>query len=264
MPRTRAIDRLLEVMVRLRAPQGGCPWDVQQTFDTIAPYTIEEAHEVADAITRNDMPDLVDELGDLLFQVVFHARIGEELGHFDFEDVANAIVEKMVRRHPHVFAGAKVADAEAQTRAWETLKAHERRRGATGPASALDDIPASLPATARAAKLQRRAARDGFDWPDVGGVLAKVDEELAELREAVESGSARRVDDELGDLLFTCINLSRRLEIDADGALRRASRRFEERYRRMESLAGESGGAIEGLEPAERERLWERAKSEER
>src|SRR5690348_3540546 len=199
MTGTSQLQRLLQIMARLRDPKSGCPWDIAQSFKTIAPYTIEEAYEVAEAAEADDMPALKEELGDLLLQVVFHSRMAEEAGGFAFEDVARAINDKMVARHPHVFAAAEIADAEAQTVAWEELKATER--AAKGAASALDGVGPGLPALTRAAKLQRRAARVGFDWPAVAPVFEKIDEEIAELRKAMDE-SADRIEDELGDLLF--------------------------------------------------------------
>ncbi|RMD64153.1 MAG: nucleoside triphosphate pyrophosphohydrolase, partial [Alphaproteobacteria bacterium] len=218
------MDRLRAVMARLRDPDTGCPWDEAQTFRTIAPYTIEEAYEVADAIEQDDMAALKDELGDLLFQVVFHARMAEEAGFFDFDDVAAGIADKMVRRHPHVFGDARVASAAQQTVAWEELKAAERAakaRGAGRMPSVLDGVAAGLPALTRARKLQARAARVGFDWPRATQILDKSAEEIDELRAEVAAGSGLdRVEDELGDLLFAIVNLARRLDIDPEAALR--------------------------------------------
>lgn len=243
-------DRLRAVMAKLRDPDGGCPWDVEQTFATIAPYTIEEAYEVADAIQRGDMAGLRDELGDLLLQVFFHARMAEEAGHFDYDDVARAIADKMVRRHPHVFGDADIATAEAQTVHWEDLKARERaEKGATAEkdASALDGVAIPLPALTRAEKLQKRAARIGFDWPEAAPVIAKIEEELAELRAEMDGGTSRaRLEEEMGDLLFAVANLARHLKIDPETALRRGNHKFEDRFRRMEKrLRGQ------GLDPAE-------------
>ncbi|NGP54734.1 nucleoside triphosphate pyrophosphohydrolase [Thioalkalivibrio sp. XN8] len=257
-----AMQELLAVMARLRDPERGCPWDLEQDFSTIAPYTIEEAYEVADAIERGDLGDLRDELGDLLFQVVFHARLAEEQGAFDFAAVAAGLVDKMKRRHPHVFGDAQVADAAAQTEAWEAHKARERagrRRGA------LDDIPVGLPALARAQKLGRRAARVGFDWPDAAAVLAKLDEERAELAEAM--GAADRgtaaVEEELGDLLFTMTNLARHLQVDAEGALRRAAAKFERRFRAVEARLAAAGLTPDAVDAATLERFWEDVKEAE-
>jgi nucleoside triphosphate diphosphatase len=256
------IKELLEVMARLRDPRHGCPWDVAQSFATIAPYTLEEAFEVADAIERGDMAALREELGDLLFQVVFHARMAEEQGLFDFAAVAGGLAEKMRRRHPHVFGDADIEDAEAQTRAWEQHKAHERSARSKG---ALDDVPLNLPALARAQKLGRRAARAGFDWPSVAAVLDKLAEERMEL----EAALARRerqpeaVEEELGDLLFTVTNLARHLDVDAEGALRRASLKFEQRFRELERRLHAAGHRPEDADAEELERIWSEVKEAE-
>ena len=260
------IDRLLAIMARLRNPEGGCPWDLEQSFRTIAPYTIEEAYEVADAIERDDMSDLREELGDLLFQVVFHARMGEERGAFDFDAVAGAIADKMIRRHPHVFGADTVDSAGAMVERWEEHKAAERaeKAGTRGrPASILDGVAAGLPALTRALKLQKRAARVGFDWTDPVDILDKVEEEADELRRELASRDRARMTDELGDLLFVLANLARRLDIDPEEALRGANAKFERRFRRIEDLL-----LAEGREPAESsleemEALWRRAKREE-
>jgi len=264
----RAIGALLELMARLRDPQRGCPWDLKQTFESIAPYTIEEAYEVADAIERGAHERLRDELGDLLFQVVFHARMAEERGWFDFADVAESIHAKLVRRHPHVFAGASI-EAQQLPREWEAQKAREREQaaGAEGERGTLAGVPRALPALVRAAKLGRRAARVGFDWPDASGVRAKVDEELAELDAALGagagpggSGTGGDTAAELGDLLFAVANLSRHLELDAEAALRNANAKFERRFRHMERLAAERGLALEQLSAAQWDALWREAK----
>ncbi len=263
----RPIDRLIAVMRRLRDPERGCPWDVEQDFTTIAPYTIEEAYEVADAIARGDFEELRNELGDLLFQVVYHARMAAERGLFDFEEVAEAAVEKMIRRHPHVFGEARIDSAEAQRRSWEELKAAERARRAarTGAeAGALDGLPRNLPALLRALKLQERAARVGFDWPEPSQILDKIEEEIAELRrELARDGTreARRM--EVGDLLFTLVNLARRLEIDPETALRLANARFERRFRAMETAAAGRGRRLDDLSLEELETLWQEAKAAE-
>ena len=260
------MERLVEIMALLRDPERGCPWDVEQTFETIVPYTIEEAYEVADAVQRNDMAALVDELGDLLLQVIFHAQMAKESGYFDVEDVAGAICEKMVRRHPHVFGDTRIEDARSQTEAWEAQKARERQREWGDRTSALDGIPIGLPAIARALKLQKRAARVGFDWDDASQVVPKVEEELAELGRAMTAGAGydpAAVEEELGDLLFTCINLARLLELDPDSSLRRANAKFEARFRRMEALLGDDGKTASEASASEREAAWERAKSNE-
>lgn len=253
------MEAVLEVMARLRDPRDGCPWDVAQTFATIAPYTIEEAFEVADAIERGDMPSLREELGDLLFQVVFHARLAEEQGDFDFAAVAHGLAEKMRRRHPHVFGTAKVADANAQTTAWEAHKARERAARSEG---VLDGVPVGLPALARAQKLGRRAARVGFDWPDAGAVLDKVAEESGELEAALAARerAPAAVQEELGDLLFTIANLARHLDVDAESALRRASLKFEQRFRALEARLAAAGRTPEQAGPGELELLWNEVK----
>jgi len=259
------IQRLLEIMALLRHPTQGCPWDQVQDFESIAPHTIEEAYEVADAIHRGDMDELRDELGDLLFQVVYHARMAQEQARFDFHDVVRAISEKLVRRHPHVFGEAQVDSAEAQSRAWAAHKAAERRARAQFPAavSHLDGVSLALPAMSRAVKLQRRAARVGFDWPDVSGVLDKLREEQAELESAMAACDEGRIADELGDLLFTCANLARHMMRDPEAVLRGANYRFEQRFRRMEVLLRESGRTLEEASLAEMDRVWELAKGEE-
>jgi MazG family protein len=251
-------------MARLRDPKQGCPWDREQDFSTIAPYTIEEAYEVADAIERRDMAALKDELGDLLFQVVFHARMAEEAGMFAFDDVAAAIADKMERRHPHVFGAAAIASAAAQTEAWEQHKAAERRDRASAAgmsASVLDGVALALPALLRAVKIQNRAARIGFDWPVAHPVFDKIAEEISELRTELEHGGAReRLKDEMGDLLFAVANLARKLELDPEAALRHATAKFEKRFRRVEAQASERavGTDLEALEA-----LWQETKCEE-
>lgn len=252
------LEALLRLMRTLRDPQGGCPWDREQTFETIAPYTIEEAYEVADAIARADPDRLCDELGDLLFQVVFHARMAEERGQFDFADVAQGIHEKLVRRHPHVF-GTASADQAALRVSWEAHKASERAaRGARG---VLADVPVALPALTRAAKLGKRAGRVGFDWDAAAGVRDKIDEELAELDRAVTAGGKDRIAEELGDLLFTIANWARHVDLDAEQALRSASLKFERRFECMEAQALRSQLRLETLSAAQWEQLWSAAKS---
>lgn len=244
-----SLDRLLGVMARLRDPERGCPWDLEQDFASIAPYTIEEAYEVADAIARGDMAELKDELGDLLLQVVFHARMAEEAGHFAFADVAAAIADKMERRHPHVFGDSAVDDAAAVAANWEVIKAAEKPR-----AGALDGVALALPALTRAEKLQKRAARTGFDWPDASGPRAKIDEELAEFAGA-ESEAERT--EEAGDLLFALVNWLRHQGIDPEAALRAANAKFARRFAAMEAVAGPGFAA---LPPEAKEALWEAAK----
>jgi ATP diphosphatase len=254
---------LLAVMRRLRDRDNGCPWDVAQDFNSIAPYTIEEAYEVADAIARDHMPDLAAELGDLLFQVVFHARMAEERGAFCFEDVVRGIVDKMTRRHPHVFGDARVRDAAHQSRTWESIKAEERagRSGGNDTGDPLADVPVSLPGLQRAAKLQRRAARVGFDWPRAEPVLAKLREEVAELEHEMAAGGDRaRLRAELGDVLFTVVNLSRHLDVDAEGALVEANARFARRFRAVCAAAG-GAGELGRLSLDELEALWQAVKA---
>ena len=243
------IDRLVAIMARLRDPERGCEWDTVQTFATIAPYTIEEAYEVADAIERADMADLKDELGDLLLQVVFHARIAEEAGDFALSDVVTAICDKMERRHPHIFGDA----VEGGHYLWEQIKAAER--SAKGADSALDGVAIGLPALLRAEKLQKRAARTGFDWPDPSGARAKIDEELIEVETA--SSDADRAE-EIGDLLFAVVNWARKLDVDPEAALRAANAKFERRFRAMELEAGDE---FAGLDLDAKEQLWVRAKA---
>lgn len=255
MASNSTIAELLAIMARLRDPERGCPWDIEQDFRSIAPYTIEEAYEVADAIDRGALGELRDELGDLLLQVVFHARMAEEQGAFDFSDVVAAICAKMVRRHPHVFGDAQIADAAAQTEAWERMKSAER--GAGDP-SALAGVSRGLPEWMRALKLQKRAARVGFDWPGPSEVLAKLDEEIGELRAEIAHGSPRdKLEDELGDVLFVACNLARKLDIDPSTALRRANAKFERRFRHMEMLAADAGRELGPAMPlAEQDALW--------
>jgi ATP diphosphatase len=265
------IHTLLAIMARLRDPDGGCPWDVQQTFATIAPYTIEEAYEVADAIDRNDLHALKDELGDLLLQVVFHARMAEEQGSFVFGDVVAAISDKMIRRHPHVFAGESVEDAEAQTVAWEEQKRRERESAGHEDASALAGIARGLPEWQRAVKLQKRAASVGFDWPDITPVIAKLHEEIEEVREefaavAAEPGDANardRLEEEIGDMLFVAANIARHAKVDVGAAMRRANLKFERRFRTMEALAETDGTTLAALPLEEQDRYWDRAKAAE-
>lgn len=256
------INPLLDIMAQLRDPESGCPWDVEQDFSTIAPYTIEEAYEVADAIQHGSMQELKDELGDLLFQVVFHARMAEEGGSFGFGDVVAAVCDKMIRRHPHVFGEASVADSSAQADAWEKVKEREREaRG--GHDSLLDGIPRGMAELQRAVKLQKRAARVGFDWGSAEPVLEKLDEEVREMHEALRSGNVEETEDELGDLLFVLANLARKLDIDPARALRRANAKFELRFRSIEQAAG-SRAALEAMTLDEMEDLWQRAKLRQR
>jgi ATP diphosphatase len=261
----RNMDRLLEIMARLRDPELGCPWDVKQTFRTIAAYTIEEAYEVADAIERDDLDALKHELGDLLLQVVFHARMAEEARKFDFEAVAAAIGDKMIDRHPHVFGDARIDTAEAQTLAWEEAKAAERQAQAHGQLhSALDGVTAGLPALMRAEKLQKRAARIGFDWPDAFSVFDKIAEEISEVKREMEIGSdPERLEDEVGDLLFVVVNLARHLQVDPESALRRSNAKFERRFRGMERDLVADGRSLKDLPIEEMEIAWQAAKARE-
>jgi ATP diphosphatase len=257
--------RLLAVMAWLRDRQHGCPWDVEQTFRTIAPYTIEEAYEVADAIDRDDLGALKEELGDLLLQVVYHAQMAHESGAFGFADVASAIADKMVDRHPHVFGDARVATAEAQTVSWEARKAIERaaKRAGAEPAGALDGVARALPALLRAEKIQKRAARVGFDWKQTGPVIDKIEEELGELRAELEAGDVdqARLTDELGDVLFAVANLARHCKIDPETALRATNDKFERRFRHIERRLAEAGRKPADATLEEMEALWQEAKT---
>jgi ATP diphosphatase len=253
--------RLLELMARLRHPQDGCPWDLRQDFASVAPYTLEEAYEVADAIARQDFHDLRLELGDLLLQVVFHAQMAQEAGLFDFEDVAAGICDKLLRRHPHVFAGA-VFDTDAErSAAWEAAKAAERADRAP-QGGVLAGVALALQALKRAQKLQQRAARVGFDWPDLAPVLDKLDEELAEVRDALAQGDRDAVADELGDLLFVMANLARHLKVDAEDALRRGNAKFERRFAYIEDALRSAGRQPEDCTLAELDALWDAAKAQ--
>ncbi len=266
------IAELLAIMARLRDRDSGCPWDVEQTFATIAPYTIEEAYEVADAIDRNDLPALKDELGDLLLQVVFHARMAEEQGAFGFGDVVAAIRDKMVRRHPHVFADASVAGAEAQTKAWDEHKRGERDASGHQDSSALAGIARGLPEWQRALKLQHRAAKVGFDWPGPAPVIEKLHEEIEEVRvefaavaaDPADAQAQAKLEDEIGDLLFVCANLARHARVDVGNALRRANHKFERRFRAMEALATADGIELSSLLLEAQDCYWDRAKAAER
>ncbi|KRG71709.1 nucleoside triphosphate hydrolase [Pseudoxanthomonas dokdonensis] len=255
-------------MARLRNPDGGCPWDLQQDFASIAPYTIEEAYEVADAIDRGDLADLKDELGDLLLQVVFHARMAEEAGAFDFGDVVAAICDKMVRRHPHVFADAQVDDAQAQTASWEAIKQAERAASGKQDDSALAGISRGLPEWQRALKLQSRAARVGFDWPGAEPVIAKLHEEIEEVRAEFARGPVEanqdRLQDEIGDLLFVAANLARHAKVDVGAAMRHANHKFERRFRAMEQLASDHQTDLQSLDLAAQEAYWQQVKQRER
>lgn len=260
---TSNIDRLIAVMAKLRDPDGGCPWDLEQDFASIAPYTIEEAYEVADAIAKGDMDELRDELGDLLLQVVFHARMAEEKGRFDFDAVAGAIADKMIRRHPHVFAtdGADTPDAVRQS--WETTKAAERAEKGQDD-SALSGVALALPELMRAEKLSKRAARVGFTWPEVSWVFNDLDEEVEELKEEIANGAdPDRLEDELGDILFVAANLARMLDIDPEKALRRTNRKFDLRFRAMEAKIRDSGRSMDSVPLEELDQVWDSVKGVE-
>jgi MazG family protein len=259
-----ALERLLSIMAALRTPITGCPWDLEQTFETIAPYTIEEAYEVADTIAQNDMAALKEELGDLLFQVVFHARLAEEQGAFGFDDIVVALCEKMVARHPHVFGEQIIESAQAQTQNWETIKAQERAQKMASDPSVLADVPLALPALMRAEKLAKRAARVGFDWPDVEEVFDKLEEETAEAREAITEGDPSHVEEEIGDMLFVLANLARKANVDPELALRGANSKFERRFRWIEGALRHQGSSPDQSSLEEMERLWVQAKAHER
>jgi nucleoside triphosphate diphosphatase len=268
---SRDIERLIEIMAALRRPGTGCPWDLEQTFRTIAPYTIEEAYEVADAIERGDLGDLRDELGDLLLQVVFHARMAEEAGSFAFGDVVEAITAKLIRRHPHVFGEARDLSPDEVKGLWDAIKTAERsaRAGANGDAAAerpslLEGIARALPALTRAEKLTRKAATVGFDWPETAQVVDKIHEELAEVAEAAAGGALERIEDEVGDLLFAAANLARHLEVDPEAALRRANAKFERRFGAIERGLADRGRSLAEASLDEMEQLWSEAKAAER
>jgi len=255
------IDSLLEIMARLRDPESGCPWDLEQDFKSIAPYTLEEAYEVVDAIDRDDRASLQDELGDLLFQVAFHAQMASEAGWFDFQDVVAGVCRKMTRRHPHVFADEVIENSEAQTRAWEAHK--EKERGAD--ASALDGVPLALPALTRACKIQKRASRVGFDWPSLHGVAEKVEEELEELREEINNKSdAVKLADESGDLLFAAVNMVRHAGVNPEFALHQANSKFTRRFHQVEAFCEEAGQSVTETSLDTLDLYWEKAKRSER
>ena len=264
-PAVGRLETLLGIMARLRDAQGGCPWDLEQTFTTIAPYTIEEAYEVADAIARGDMAALKDELGDLLFQVVFHSQMAAEARAFDFADVVAAVTDKMIRRHPHVFADARIDSADAQTIAWEEHKARERAtRGANG-ARLLDDVPLAFPALTRALKLQKRAATVGFDWRERARVMEKLEEEIGELNDAVAAGAPKeKLTDELGDILFVAVNLARHLGVDPEEALRATNDKFTRRFAHVEDTVTANGRKLGEATLEEMDAAWNDAKRLER
>ncbi|MBN9318716.1 MAG: nucleoside triphosphate pyrophosphohydrolase [Caulobacterales bacterium] len=256
------LQRLLAVMARLRDPKDGCLWDIEQTFATIAPYTVEEAYEVADAIERGDLGDLKEELGDLLLQVVFHSRMAEEQSAFAFDDVAATIADKMIRRHPHVFADTAYSSVAEQKDDWETIKAAERKAKAKG--GVLDDVPVGLPALTRAVKLTKRAARVGFEWPSVHEILDKLREEAAELEAEIDVADAEKIREELGDLLFVCANLARKLDVEPEDALRAANAKFVRRFRFIEAGLAARGKTLDQSDLAEMDALWNDAKAAEK
>jgi nucleoside triphosphate diphosphatase len=274
MEASRDIARLIEIMAALRNPDGGCPWDIVQDFASIAPYTIEEAYEVADAIERNDLDDLREELGDLLLQVVYHARMAEEAGAFSFPDVVEGITAKMIRRHPHVFGDQEARSAGMAKGMWNAIKAQEKRdraarRGenpadAAAPPGLLDGIPAALPALTRSLKLQEKAATVGFDWKNAKPILDKIEEEIAELRAAIEAGDADASEDELGDLIFAMVNFGRHLKLDAETALRRTNAKFTRRFRKIEAELELRGVAPGDATLEEMEAIWQQAKADDR
>ena len=257
------LARLVAIMAALRDPNGGCPWDLEQTFATIAPYTVEEAYEVADAIERNDLGDLKEELGDLLLQVVYHSRMAEETGAFAFDDVAEAICAKMIRRHPHVFGAASHRNAAEQTKAWEAIKAEERAKKAR-KTSVLDGVPTGLPGMTRALKLTARAARVGFDWPSTSEVIDKLREELGELEAEIAVGDQAKAREELGDLLFVCANLARKLDVEPEDAVRAANAKFARRFAFIEAALAKTERTPDQSDLAEMDGLWDEAKRVER
>jgi tetrapyrrole methylase family protein/MazG family protein/ATP diphosphatase len=257
------MERLQGIMAALRDPETGCQWDLEQTFETIAPYTVEEAYEVADAIQRKDLNDLRDELGDLLFQVVFHSRMAEEQGSFTFDDVVEAVCDKMIRRHPHVFGEAEIRSSAEQTEAWEVIKAAERAAKGRN-VSILDDVPVGLPALTRSVKLSKRAARVGFVWPDINQVFDKLQEEIAELRVEVEAGDMDKARDELGDVLFVVGNVARTLDIDPEDALRGSNAKFQRRFAFIEAALAARGSSPAESDLAEMDGLWNAAKLAEK
>jgi ATP diphosphatase len=272
MQPSKDISRLIEIMAALRAPGTGCPWDVEQSFETIAPYTIEEAYEVADAIARGDLDDLRLELGDLLLQVVYHARMAEEAGEFAFPEVVEAITTKMIRRHPHVFGDEKARSAGMAKGMWERIKAEEKAEKRSARLARgldpedngkgfLDGVPVALPALTRALKLQEKAARVGFDWGDAAPILDKIEEEIGELREALASGDTASIKDEFGDTLFALVNLGRHLKLDAEAALSGTNNKFRSRFHYVERALAEAGNSLEDATLEEMEALWQRAKS---
>jgi ATP diphosphatase len=263
----QSMQQLLDIMHALRDPDSGCPWDLEQNFQSLIPYMLEEAYEVADAIERNNLDDIKSELGDLLFQIIFYSQLAAEQQAFDFNDVAQTISDKLTRRHPHVFADAKITNAEEQTKEWEKIKQQERKAKAKGNAanlSHLDDVSRTLPSLMRAEKLQKRAAREGFDWPNIKGVMAKVYEELDEVQQELDAEiqEQSKLEDEIGDLFFSCINLSRHAGVDAEKSLRKANMKFERRFREVEKKVTHKGLQIKEMNIEELENLWREVKNE--
>jgi len=255
------MKKLLDIMTALRNPQSGCPWDIKQTFKTIIPYTLEEAYEVADAIESGDMQELKSELGDLLFQVVFYAQMAKEQGDFEFADVVETVSEKLIRRHPHVFAGVDCKDEAELHEAWEKSKAVERDKQADiNKASILDGVAKALPSLKRAQKLQKRAAREGFDWPEIEPVLEKIEEEIQELRHAMQQNNQTSIFEETGDILFSCVNLARHLGVDAEESLRGCNQKFEQRFSYIEKSLNKAGRSFQSCTITELENLWQEAK----
>ncbi|AOE50244.1 nucleoside triphosphate pyrophosphohydrolase [Kangiella sediminilitoris] len=254
-------QRLLGIMQALRDPDNGCPWDRKQTFETIVPHTLEEAYEVADAIESGDMAELEGELGDLLFQVVFYAQLGQEQQLFDFESIAQVMSDKLIRRHPHVFSDKKLETDADIKKNWERLKQQERQAKNSENTSLLDDLPKSFPALSLAQKMQKRVGRHGFDWPEIDGVIEKLEEEIAELKEAIASNDQPHIEEEMGDLLFSCVNLSRHLKVDPEAALRASCRKFESRFRALELIIAESDLSVDSATLDQLESAWQKAKS---
>ena len=265
----QSIEKLIDIMRALRDPKSGCPWDLEQDFQSLIPYTLEEAYEVADAIERNNLNDIKSELGDLLFQIIFYSQLAKEQEVFDFNDIAQAVSEKLIRRHPHVFADAKVKNAKEQTKEWEKIKKHEREEKAGKDSthlSILDDVSRILPSLMRSEKLQRRAAKEGFDWPNIEDVMLKVREELDEVQQEIDADvqNKERIEDEIGDLFFSCINLSRHADVDTEQCLRKANLKFERRFRKLEQIANRRGSQINEMTTNELENLWKEVKLQEK
>ena len=265
----QSIEQLIEIMQSLRDPNNGCPWDLEQDFQSLIPYTIEEAYEVADAIEQNNLEDIKSELGDLLFQIVFYSQLGKEQGAFDFNDVAQAISEKLIRRHPHVFSDAKIKSSIEQTKEWEKIKQQEREIKSIknlSDLSILDDVSRALPSLMRSEKLQNRAAREGFDWPHIQDVMLKVNEELNEVQQELDADiqDKEKIEDEIGDLFFSCINLSRHAGLNAEQCVRKANLKFERRFRELEKTANNKGLQVNQINIDDLEKLWQEVKSREK